>query len=105
MAENPLALTVEDLGDVKTRKQSAKAILSEKVTMHRVDNGLQGVQDLVEKGSSYLGLTNRRHSEILQDMTSQVSRLENKYRTSNLLNKKRQTNSIQINILLIIYYK
>ena len=86
MADVRLALTVEDLKNVKRDNQSAKAILSQKVALHRVDNGLQGVQNIVENGSSSLVKTNRRHGEILLEMTSQVADFENKYRASKRLN-------------------
>ena len=87
MADVRLALTVEDLKNVKRDNQSAKAILSQKVALHRVDNGLQGVQNIVENGSSSLVKTNRRDGEILLEMTSQVADFENKYRVSKRLNR------------------
>ena len=57
---------------------NAARVFSHKVNLHRVDNGLDGVKSLVQKSSSSLVETNRRHGKILKDMTAQFENFENK---------------------------
>ena len=67
---------------------NAARVFSHKVKLHRVDNGLDGVKSLVQKSSSSLVETNRRHGKILKDMTAQFENFENKYRNSKRITKR-----------------